>query len=109
MSVRGILFDAGDTLYAPIGGRWNPRFDFEEVLLRYHPEVPVDRFAEAIAAGRDLLIKLRQLRRVMTTTAQSCSSLVFPNHPATCSPTSIDHLTSQSLWCFRKSHQFLQS
>ncbi|HZF37728.1 MAG TPA: HAD hydrolase-like protein [Blastocatellia bacterium] len=39
MSVRGILFDAGDTLYGPIGGRWNPRFDFEEVLLRYHPEV----------------------------------------------------------------------
>ena len=52
MSVRGILFDAGDTLYGPIGGRWNPRFDFEEVLLRYHPEVPVDRFTEAIAAGK---------------------------------------------------------
>ena len=52
MSVRGILFDAGDTLYGPIGGRWNPRFDFEEVLLHYHPEVPVDRFAEAIAAGK---------------------------------------------------------
>jgi putative hydrolase of the HAD superfamily len=52
MNVRGILFDAGDTLYGPIGGRWNPRFDFEEVLLRYHPEVPADRFAEAIAAGK---------------------------------------------------------
>jgi putative hydrolase of the HAD superfamily len=52
MSVRGILFDAGDTLYAPIGGRWNPRFDFEEALLRYHPEVQVDRFAEAFAAGK---------------------------------------------------------
>ena len=52
MRVRGILFDAGDTLYGPIGGRWNPRFDFEEVLLRYHPELPADRFAEAIAAGK---------------------------------------------------------
>jgi len=52
MSVRGILFDAGDTLYGPIGGRWNPRFDFEEVLLRYHPEFPVDRFIEAIDAGK---------------------------------------------------------
>jgi putative hydrolase of the HAD superfamily len=52
MSIRGILFDAGDTLYGPIGGRWNPRFDFEEVLLRHHPEVPVDRFPEAFAAGK---------------------------------------------------------
>jgi putative hydrolase of the HAD superfamily len=52
MSVRGILFDAGDTLYGPIGGRWNSRFDFEEVLLRYHPEAPVNCFAEAIAAGK---------------------------------------------------------
>jgi len=52
MRVRGILFDGGDTLYGPIGGRWNPRFDFEEVLLRYHPELPADRFAEAIAAGK---------------------------------------------------------
>jgi putative hydrolase of the HAD superfamily len=55
MNVRGILFDAGDTLYGPIGGRWNPRFDFEEVLLRYHPEVPVDRFAEAIALGKQFM------------------------------------------------------
>lgn len=52
MNIRGILFDAGDTLYAPIGGRWNPRFDFEETLLRYHPEVAFDRFAEAIDVGK---------------------------------------------------------
>jgi FMN phosphatase YigB (HAD superfamily) len=52
MNIRGILFDAGDTLYRPIGGRWNPRFDFEETLLRYHPGVAVDRFAEAFDAGK---------------------------------------------------------
>jgi putative hydrolase of the HAD superfamily len=52
MIIRGILLDAGDTLYRPIGGRWNPRFDFEEVLLRYHPEVPVDRFTEAFDEGK---------------------------------------------------------
>ena len=47
MSILGIVFDAGDTMYGHIDGRWNPRFDFEEVLLRYHPEVSVDRFTEA--------------------------------------------------------------
>lgn len=55
MTICGILFDAGDTLYGPIGGRWNPRFDFEQVLLRYHPEAPVDRFKEAFDKGKQFM------------------------------------------------------
>ena len=26
---RGLLLDAGGVLYGPVGGRWNPRLDFE--------------------------------------------------------------------------------
>ena len=55
MNVRGILFDAGGTLFGPIGGRWNPRFDFEEVLTRYHPDLSKSGFAEAFAAGNRFL------------------------------------------------------
>lgn len=55
MAIRGVLFDTGDTLTRPIGGRWNPRFDFEEVLLRHAPEAPSDRFAEAFATGQRFL------------------------------------------------------
>jgi putative hydrolase of the HAD superfamily len=49
--VRGILFDSGGTLVGPAGGRWNPRFDFEEVLLWHHPDVPRSKFSEAFIAG----------------------------------------------------------
>lgn len=53
--IRGVLFDTGNTLTRPIGGRWNPRFDFEEVLLRHVPNAPLGRFAEAFAAGQRFL------------------------------------------------------
>ena len=59
LSIRGVLFDTGDTLTRPIGGRWNPRFDFEEVLLRHVPDAPADRFAEAFAAGQRFLEESR--------------------------------------------------
>ena len=49
--IRGILFDSGGVLIRPVGGRWNPRFDFEEILLAHHPLVRVDLFPEAFAAG----------------------------------------------------------
>jgi putative hydrolase of the HAD superfamily len=49
------LFDTGDTLTRPIGGRWNPRFDFESVLLRRYPEMPVEAFGAAFAAGQAFL------------------------------------------------------
>ena len=52
---RGVLFDSGDTLIQPIGGRWNPRFDFEGVVQRHFPTVTDDAFPAAIAAGQRLL------------------------------------------------------
>ena len=54
-AIRGVLFDSGDTLVGPRGGRWNPRFDFEGVLLRHAPEAPAHRFASAFAAGENWL------------------------------------------------------
>lgn len=51
MPVRGLLLDSGDTVIGPRGGRWNPRFDFEERLLACWPDAPVERFEDAIAAG----------------------------------------------------------
>jgi HAD superfamily hydrolase (TIGR01509 family) len=49
--IRGILFDSGGVLIRPVGGRWNPRFDFEEIMLAHHPRVRVELFPEAFAAG----------------------------------------------------------
>jgi putative hydrolase of the HAD superfamily len=55
VNIRGILFDAGDTLFGPIGGRWNPRFDFEQVLFRYYPKLAGSSFAEAFETGNQFL------------------------------------------------------
>ncbi len=35
----------------PIGGRWNPRADFEQTVLAHEPSITPERFAAAIAAG----------------------------------------------------------
>lgn len=51
--LRAVLFDSGGVLIRPIGGRWNPRADFEETVLTYDPTVTPERFAGAIAAGED--------------------------------------------------------
>ena len=53
--IRGVLFDSGDVLIRPIGGRWNPRDDFEGIVLAHHPDTPVERFPEAFAAGQRVL------------------------------------------------------
>jgi FMN phosphatase YigB (HAD superfamily) len=55
--VRAVLFDSGDTLVRPRGGRWNPRHDFEAVVLAHHPGVPPAAFPEAFAAGDELLAR----------------------------------------------------
>jgi putative hydrolase of the HAD superfamily len=55
MSVRGVLFDSGDTLLRPVGGRWNPRFDFEPIVLRYAPMLAPDDFGPVIDAGQRFL------------------------------------------------------
>jgi putative hydrolase of the HAD superfamily len=49
--LRAVLFDSGGVLMGPIGGRWNPRADFERTVLAHHPSVPAGRFAQGIAAG----------------------------------------------------------
>lgn len=51
--LRAVLFDSGGVLIQPVGGRWNPRVDFEETVLRHDPTVTPERFAAAIAAGED--------------------------------------------------------
>lgn len=54
-AIRGVLFDSGDTLVRPRGGRWNPRCDFESVLLEHAPDAPTHRLASAFAAGENWL------------------------------------------------------
>jgi len=53
--IRGLLLDAGGVLYFPIGGRWDPRQDFEAVVARFSPAHDPARdparFAKAVAAG----------------------------------------------------------
>ncbi|MET1002275.1 MAG: HAD-IA family hydrolase [Acidimicrobiia bacterium] len=53
--MRAVLFDSGDTLLRPIGGRWNPRFDFEQVVLRHAPDVDASMFPAAFAEGQTFL------------------------------------------------------
>lgn len=53
--IRGVLFDAGGVLIGPVGGRWNPRFDFEDVVVAHHPFVDAGLFPEAIAEGQRVL------------------------------------------------------
>jgi putative hydrolase of the HAD superfamily len=47
------MFDAGGVLIGPVGGRWNPRYDFEAIVLSHHPGV--GSFDGAIAAGQRFL------------------------------------------------------
>jgi putative hydrolase of the HAD superfamily len=53
--IRGVLFDSGDTLIGPVGGRWNPRYDFEEILLHHIPDAPMHLLDDAIAEGERAL------------------------------------------------------
>lgn len=43
--LRALLVDSGCLLIRPIGGRWNPRRDFEETVLAHHPSIAPERFA----------------------------------------------------------------
>lgn len=53
--IRGVMFDAGGVLTRPIGGRWNPRSDFEGIVVSHHPHVRENLFPQAIAAGQRFL------------------------------------------------------
>jgi FMN phosphatase YigB (HAD superfamily) len=55
MTVRGVMFDAGGVLTRPIGGRWNPRYDFERIVLASYPRLAASDFATAIEAGQRFL------------------------------------------------------
>src|SRR5262245_37241477 len=49
--MRAVLFDSGGVLMQPIGGRWNPRADFEEILRSHFPDLTDAVLAAAIAHG----------------------------------------------------------
>src|ERR1041385_7244658 len=49
--VRGLLLDAGGVLYGPVGGRWNPRLDFESVVARFNPALGLARDPVRVAAA----------------------------------------------------------
>ncbi len=46
-----VLLDSGGVLIGPVGGRWNPRVDFEEVVGRRVGDLPADLLSAAIEAG----------------------------------------------------------
>ncbi|GHF76250.1 hypothetical protein GCM10018790_62710 [Kitasatospora xanthocidica] len=49
--LRAVLFDSGGVLMRPIGGRWNPRADFEQTVLAHVPSITSEQFAAAVAVG----------------------------------------------------------
>ncbi|WBB63506.1 HAD-IA family hydrolase [Streptomyces sp. WMMC500] len=51
--LRAVLFDSGGVLMRPIGGRWNPRADFEQTVLAHAPSITPEQFAAAISTGDD--------------------------------------------------------
>jgi HAD superfamily hydrolase (TIGR01509 family) len=53
--IHGVLFDAGGVLIRPIGGRGNPRYDFEDIVVARHPEIRAGLFPEAFAVGQRAL------------------------------------------------------
>jgi putative hydrolase of the HAD superfamily len=53
--IHGVLFDAGGVLIRPIGGRWNPRYDFEDIVVAHHPDIRTERFPAALTAGQRVL------------------------------------------------------
>ncbi|HTJ65913.1 MAG TPA: HAD-IA family hydrolase [Actinospica sp.] len=50
-----VLLDSGGVLMQPIGGRWNPRADFEPTLLRHYPSITAEQFAAAIEVGEQFM------------------------------------------------------
>lgn len=54
-AVKAVLLDSGGVLIRPVGGRWNPRFDFEQTVLRVAPHLAEDDFRRAIVVGHAFL------------------------------------------------------
>ena len=53
--VKAVLFDSGGVLIGPVGGRWNPRFDFESIVERHAPHVSAADLAHAAEVGEAFL------------------------------------------------------
>ena len=49
--LTAVLFDSGGVLMQPIGGRWNPRADFEQILTDAVPTLTPHDIAAAIEVG----------------------------------------------------------
>jgi HAD superfamily hydrolase (TIGR01509 family) len=50
-SPKAVLLDSGGVLMRPIGGRWNPRADFEATVRDRNPQVTDEQLAEAVREG----------------------------------------------------------
>ncbi|GAA1976353.1 HAD-IA family hydrolase [Catenulispora subtropica] len=48
---KALLLDSGGVLIRPIGGRWNPRADFEPTVRAHAPHVTADQLAAAVSEG----------------------------------------------------------
>jgi FMN phosphatase YigB (HAD superfamily) len=48
-ALKAVLLDSGGVLMRPIGGRWNPRADFEETVARHVPGITPEGLAAAVA------------------------------------------------------------
>ena len=48
---QALLLDSGGVLMRPIGGRWNPRADFETTVKTHAPHLTDDDLAEAVREG----------------------------------------------------------
>jgi HAD superfamily hydrolase (TIGR01509 family) len=51
VTIKGVLLDSGGVLIQPRGGRWNPRFDFEDVVTARAPHVAPAALSAAIEDG----------------------------------------------------------
>src|SRR5881398_2066044 len=55
-TIKGVLLVVGDTLTTPRGGRWNPRFDFEDIVHEFGLDYGTEEeLARAIAEGDEYL------------------------------------------------------
>lgn len=50
-TAKALLLDSGGVLMRPVGGRWNPRADFEATVKAHAPHVTDEELAEAIREG----------------------------------------------------------
>jgi HAD superfamily hydrolase (TIGR01509 family) len=92
---RAVLFDSGGVLIRPIGGRWNPRADFEHIVTTHVPTLTQAQLDRAIWVGDDFLaasattpdyddyhrVMLRQLD--IEPTAEILADLAAPVDPLT--------------------------